>query len=36
MRYHGSRRRLTIIDHMRGWHWVGTVKVRNWCGCVIP
>ena len=30
-----SKRKLTIIDRLRGWHWIGTDKVRNWCGCAI-
>lgn len=27
--------KLTLIDRLRGWHWRGTDKVRNWCGCLI-
>lgn len=31
----GKRRKITMIDKLRGWHWNGTDKVRNWCGCII-
>lgn len=34
-KYKGSRRRLTFIDRIRGWHWRGHQKVYNWCGCVV-
>lgn len=27
--------KLTILDRLRGWHWIGTDKVRNWCLCHI-
>jgi hypothetical protein len=35
MRHKGYRRKLTFIDHLRGWHWYGAHRVRNQCGCVI-
>lgn len=35
MQYRGKRRKLTIIDYLRGWHWNGSDKTRNWCGCHI-
>lgn len=35
MSYHGARRKMTIIDYLRGWHWNKNDRIRNWCGCKI-
>lgn len=28
-----SRHRLSLLDRLRGWHWQGTTRIRNFCGC---
>jgi hypothetical protein len=28
-----GKRKLTLLDRLRGWHWRSGVKTRNWCLC---